>query len=558
MPRLVGKHLFMELLLAEGVDTIFGNPGTTESPLMDALQDYPQFRYVLTLQESVAVAAADGYARASGKVGFANVHIAPGLGNAISMLYDAYRGGTSLVLTAGQTDLRLMHGDPHLSGDLVRMTRQYTKYSAEVLDVSQLAPMVRRAFKTAAEPPKGTAFLSLPWNVCDQEIDAEVRPAPPAYVQLRPDTAAIARAAELLAGAQAPLLLVGDRIADADGAAEAAALADTLGAPVYAVTYSAMNFPTSHPQFLGSFNSNAASSREILRPADVILAVGCNLFPQYTYLGAPLLDSSSQLIHLDSNASEIGKNFAAEVGIHANPKLGMSELNQALQERLGPGQRDAALRRREQVAATKSRQQEAFERELRQNWANAPIHPSRLAHEIAQALPPDGIVVDEAITTSDPLQSALTFDRPGSYFRIRGGGIGWGIGAAIGVQIANPGRPVVAVVGDGSAMYAIQGLWTAAHDRLPLTYVICSNHAYRILKLNLLNYLGEGTRPSAFVGMDLRDPDLDFAALARAFGLRSERIDQPDDLRPALDRAIKHPGPSLLDVQLDGSYKNLF
>jgi benzoylformate decarboxylase len=558
MPRYVGKHLLLELLLAEGVDTIFGNPGTTESPLMDALQDYPQFRYVLSLHESVATAAADGYARASGKVGFVNVHIAPGVGNATSMLYDAYRGGTSLVVTAGQTDVRLNHGDAHLSGDLVQMTKQYTKYSAEVLDLAQMAPMVRRAFKTAAEAPKGPTFLSLPWNVCDEEIDAEVRPAPPSYGQNRPDSAAIARAAELLARARAPLMLVGDRVADSGGASEAAALAELIGARVYAITYAAMNFPTSHRQYLGILNSNAPGSRAILNGADAILAVGCNLFPQYTYLGAPLLNSSIPLIHLDSNQSEIGKNFAAEVGILADPKLGLAEIGQAIESWQSPTDREAAASRRDQAAALKQRQAEAFDRELRLNWAKSPIHPARLAHEIARNLPPEAIVVDEAITTSGPLHSAMTFDRPDSYVRIRGGAIGWGVGAALGVQIAKPDRPVVAVLGDGSAMYSIQGLWTAAHDRLPLTYIICSNHAYRILKLNLLNYLGEGGRPSAFVGMDLRNPDLDFAALAKAFGLQSERIEQPDDLGPALQRAIKHDGPSLLDVQLDGSYKNLF
>lgn len=558
MARLRGKHLFMELLLAEGVDTIFGNPGTTESPFMDALQDYPQFHYVLTLQESVAVSAADGYARASGKVGVVNVHIAPGVGNALSMLYDASKGGTSLVLTAGQADLRLLNAEPHLSGDLVRMTRQYTKYSTEVLDVSQLPSMTRRAFKTAAEPPRGPTFLSLPWNVCDDEADVEVRPAPPSYSRIRPDPAAAERAAGILVEARAPLMLVGDRIADANAAAEAAALADLLGARVYAITFSAVNFPTSHPLFLGGLNVNAPATANLLRSADVVLAVGCNLFPQYFYLREPLLDPSTPLIHLDSNPGEIGKNFVPEVGIHADPREGLIDLARAVEALQNPAQREAAASRGEQVAAAKARQAEAFQRELRASWDRSPIHPSRLAHELAQSLPPDAVLVDEAITTSGALQAAMTFDRPGSYFRIRGGGIGWGIGGAIGVQVANPGRPVVAVIGDGSAMYSIQGLWTAAHENLPITYVICGNRSYRILKLNLLHYLGESSRPSAFVGMDLRDPELDFAAIARAFGFHAERVSQPEDLRATLERAIAHPGPSLVDVQLDGSYKDIF
>ncbi len=558
MARLRGKHLFMELLLAEGVDTVFGNPGTTESPFMDALQDYPRIRYVLTLQESVAIAAADGYARASGKVGVANVHIAPGVGNALSMLYDAAKGGTSLVVTAGQSDTRMLHAEPHLSGDLVEMTRQYTKYSAEALHVSQLPSLVRRAFKTAIEPPKGPTFLSLPWNVCDDELDTEVRPVPKTYHRIRPDPAAIDRAAQMLVAARSPIMLVGDRIADSDAAADAVAVAEALGARVYAVTFSAVNFPTGHPQFLGSLNLNSLATRDLLRGGDVVLAVGCSLFPQYVYLHEPLLDPSTPLIHLDSHPGEMGKNFTPEVAIHADPKMGLAELSQAIEVLQKPADRDAAARRRSEAAAAKERRADAFQRELRSSWDRIPIHPSRLAHELAQCLPPDVALVDEAITTSNALHAALRFDRPGSYFRIRGGAIGWGIGGAIGVQIANPGRPVVAVVGDGSAMYSIQGLWTAAHERIPVKYVICGNRAYRILKLNLLNYLGESSRPSTFIGMDLRDPDLDFAALARAFGLHGERVERPDDLRPALERVISQPGPALLDVQLDGSYKNLF
>lgn len=558
MPRLRGKDLFMELLRAEGVEVVFGNPGTTESPFMDALQDYPEFRYVLCLQESVAIGAADGYARASGKVGFANVHIAPGVGNALSMLYDAYRGGTSLVVNAGQTDTHLLHADPHLSGDLVQMTCQYTKYSAEVLHLSQLPAMVRRAFKTAAEPPLGPTFLSLPWNVCDEELDYEPRPAPPAYPRLRPDPDGVARAAELLAEATAPVMLVGDRVADSDAVSEAVALAELIGARVYAVAFGAVNFPTGHPQFLGSLNLNSSATRELLDRADVVLAVGCNLFPQFVYLGEPLLNPETPLIQLDSNAAEIGKNLPVEVGLIGDPRAGLAALGAAVESRQPPAARAAATDRRAAASAAKARQQEAFERELQTHWNGAPIHPTRLGYELARALPPEAIVVDEAISSSGALQSATSFDQPGSYFRIRGGAIGWGMGAAVGVSVAKPGRPVVAVIGDGSSMYAIQGLWTAARERLPITYVICNNHMYRVLKLNLLNFIGELSRPSKFVGMDLRDPDLDFAALATAFGLNAERVAQPDDLGPALDRAIRSGGPSLVDVQLDGSYKNLF
>jgi benzoylformate decarboxylase len=237
---------------------------------------------------------------------------------------------------------------------------------------------------------------------------------------------------------------------------------------------------------------------------------------------------------------------------------GLAELAAAIESLQGRAARDAAGERRAAAKLAKARQKEAFERELQTHWGNSPIHPSRLGYELARALPADAILVDEAISSSGALQSAMSFDQPGSYFRIRGGAIGWGMGAAVGVGVAKPGRPVVSVIGDGSAMYSIQGLWTAAHERLPITYVICNNHMYRVLKLNLLNFIGELSRPPAFIGMDIRNPDLDFAALAAAFGLRAERVSNPDDLGPALDRATHSGGPALVDVQLDGSYKNLF
>ena len=173
MPQIAGKHIVMKMLQAEGVKYIFGNPGTTETPFLDAVQDYPDIQYMLATQEAPAIGMADAYARATGRPSFAKLHVAGGLANGISMLYDAYRGGTPMVLTAGQSDTRMLLQEPTLSGNLVEMTRQYTKWSFEVHHAKDIPEAMRRAFKIAKTPPTGPVFLALPWNVLDEEADVD-------------------------------------------------------------------------------------------------------------------------------------------------------------------------------------------------------------------------------------------------------------------------------------------------------------------------------------------------------------------------------------------------
>ena len=219
MARMTGKHTLAQMLVAEGVEYIFGNPGTSETPFLDGLQDFPQLQYIQALQEGTAVGMADGYARATGKPAFANIHIAGGLANGISGLYNAFRGGTPLVLTAGNSDTRMLISEPVLSGDLVEMTKQYTKWSVEIRHASDIPVAIRRAFKEAKTPPTGPVFVSFPWDTLDEEIDFEAVPSSDGYFRIRPDAAAVDRATELLAGAENPVIVLGDRVAQS-GAVE--------------------------------------------------------------------------------------------------------------------------------------------------------------------------------------------------------------------------------------------------------------------------------------------------------------------------------------------------
>ncbi|MGA2958607.1 MAG: thiamine pyrophosphate-binding protein [Thermodesulfobacteriota bacterium] len=555
MLRKTGRHALLEMLIAHGLEYVFGNPGTTELPLMDGLQDYPQLKYVLALQEASAVAMADGYARATGKPSFVNVHIVGGLANSLSMLYNAFRGGTPLILTAGQSDTRMLVEEPALSGDLVQMCRQYTKWSGEVRHAKDVPIAIRRAFRTASTPPTGPVFLSLPWNVLDEEAELDLTPASTVYSQVHPDGEAVERAAHLLAKGKNPLMIVGDRIAQAGAVQEAVKVAEILGAPVadIAARSSEVNFPTGHTQYWDSINVSSPATRETLSQHDIILAVGCNLFSQFLYMPR-MLTGKSKVVHLDVSAWEIEKNFPVEVGVWGDIKKGLGDLYKALGQLMPGAEREAARLRASTLAGAKARRQESLLEQTRQVWEQKPMNPMRLFREMKEVLPRDTIIVSEAVSSTNHLLRAMDFNEPGSLFSLRGGSLGWGIGGALGVKLARPNRPVVGIIGDGAAMYSIQGLWTAAYYDLPVTYVICNNHSYQILKQFLVNYyyptLGLKDRKSEYIGMNFSKQPVDFVGVAGGLGVQGFRVEQPDELQPTLEKALNLGRPALVDVHI--------
>ena len=556
MPRMTGKRALVEMLVAEGVECVFGNPGTSETPFMDALQDYPQVKYLLALQEASVVGMADGYARATGSPAFANLHIAGGLANGISMLYDAYKGGTPLVLTAGNSDTRMLLTDPVLSGDLVEMTRQYTKWSAQITHASEIPMAVRRAFKEARTPPTGPVFLSFPWDSLDDEAELDIVPSSPAYYRIRPDADALTRAAGLLTRSEGPIMVVGDRVAQSGAVAEAVEVAELLGAKVFAAEFTEVNFPTSHPQFIGMLNLNNPATKERLSGADVLFAVGTNVFSSFLYVPEPFLSGNTRLIHLDNSPREVEKVYPTEIGMIADPQAGLKDLADALQQEMSGSVREAARTRAASIADEKRHARAAFQNRAKERWDREPMSVERMMIELGQAMPSNAIIADEAVTSRAALMGAMDFDEPGSFYGIRGGALGWGMPGCLGIQLAKPDRPVVAVVGDGASLYTFQALWTAARYNIPVTWVICNNRTYRILKVNMEIYLRDmlkdNQRKSEYVGMDF-DPALNLAGIAEGFGVHSRKVEKPSELRPALDEALSLDRPALVDVVIDGS-----
>ena len=553
---MTGKEALVRMLQAEGVEYIFGNPGTSETPMMDALQDFPEVKYIQALQEGTAVGMADGYARATGRPAFANIHIAGGLANGISALYNAYRGGTPVILTAGNSDTRMLLSEPTLSGDLVQMTRQYTKWSHEIHHAADIPGAVRRAFNEAKTPPTGPAFLSFPWDTMDVQADIDIVGSSQGYHRIRPDRDAVEQASRLLAQAENPVIIIGDRIAQSGGVEQMVQVAERLGAKVFAASFSEVNFPTNHPLWSGMLNTSSPATRRLLSGADVALAVGANIFSSFLYVDVPLLDPATKLVHLDSATSEVEKSYPTEIGVYADPATGLAELADALDQDMSAPAKEAAATRMAELGERRRRAREEYQERLRQRWDNNPIAVERMMHELAAAAPPGTIVADEAVTSRPAMMQEFSFDEPGTFFGIQGGALGWAMPGALGLKLARPDRPVLSVVGDGASMYTVQALWTAATYNIPVVYAICNNRAYRILKVNMDIYLkrmlNDEGRVSEYTGMNFANP-LDLAAVAQALGVDSAKITDPTQIGPVARRMFESGKPGLLDISIDGS-----
>jgi benzoylformate decarboxylase len=555
MPIMAGRQAIMEIFRAEGVDYIFGNPGTTELGFMDMLQDYPQLQYIVCLQESIALSAAQMYANACGKTGVVNLHVAPGLGNALGALYNAAVGKMPLVVTAGQQDTRMVVREPILSHDLVSMARPLVKWSVQLQHVEEIPVIFQRAFKVAQDAPRGPVFVALPGNVMDQEADLSL-PGPSArYRRNRPDPHGLVAAAQCLAQARQPVIVCGDGVQAAQAQAELVQVAETLGAPVWStILTGALGFPNMHAHFRGTLPGEYDAIRRALGNADVVLAVGADLFDEVFYNeGSPLPDGCA-LIHIDHSSWEIGKNVPTAIGLLADPKLALQELSEVMVPHLSNSAQQAAEQRRTAMVVLKQQELERQAERARQRSADSPIAPPHLMAMLRDGLPEDVVIYNEAITAEADLLRTLPLNRPNSLFGNHGGGIGQGLPGAIGVKLANRDRPVVAIVGDGSAMYTIQSLWTAARYHIPVLYIILSNRSYRILKLNMnryrrLHHLPAG-RPYPF--MDLTEPQLDFTDMARGMGITSQRVSQPDEIQAALREALAADAPYLLEVMTAG------
>ncbi|OON81913.1 thiamine pyrophosphate-binding protein [Streptomyces tsukubensis] len=543
----------LHILAEEGVDRVFGNPGTTELPLLDALNSADGVEYVLGLQEGSVVAMADGYARATGRPAVVSLHAACGTANGVSGLLNARRSRTPLVVLAGQQDRRHLLQDPMLSGDLAALARPAVKEAHEVRHAADLPLLLRRAFDTARRAPAGPVFLSIPMDVLAERTPVEV----PARSRVAPqgpaDAEATAEAARLLTGALSPVIVAGDGVGREGAVAELVAVAEALGATVlHQPLHDGVDFPYTHPLHAGMLPATHAGVREALEGHDVVLIVGTHAFTPHHYTPDHPIPDGSVVVQLDSDGAEIGRNFPAAVGLTGAVRPSLAALSAEL-TRGGPV--EGAERRAAEAAERAAGRAAEWERTVaahRADRPSAPLSPLAAVDAVARALPPDAVVVEEAITSGVLLRGALRLERPGGYVHTVGGGLGHGIGAAVGTRLGGQDRPVVAVLGDGCTMFGLQGLWSAARLGLAVTFVVLNNGEYRILKDTLDSWSSESTARGSYPGLDLAPPHLDFQAAARTFGVPATRVKTLEELSEAVGACGSAVGPRLIEVPIAG------
>lgn len=545
---ITGRDAFLRVLKDEGVTKMFGNPGTTELPIMHALSSAPEMGYVLALQEAVVIAMADGYARASGKLVSCNVHVAPGLGNAIGSIYTSMMSGTPMIVTAGQQEQGHGLTEPLLYAPLVPIAQPVVKWATEVNRIEDLPRILRRAAKVALTAPTGPVFISLPGDILNNEAAIDMGEATRVDTAVRPSDAALEQLARRLLSAKKPVILAGHEIATSDAFAEATALAETLGAPVLQQTVAwGAHFPSEHPAYLGALNRDQKHVRRVLSDYDLMLCVGADVLKMSVWSETEPLPETTKVAMIGLRDWEMGKNFPAEIALRADVKETLKALVPLLKELGGEKLAQQAKASLAEIATRNWSAQRALKAAKVATPTGGPLPAEWLMMRLSDKLPKDAIVVEEGLTSTSTLPSYFPFRDRNSFFGNVSGGIGWGIAAAVGVQIAEPTRRVVAVIGDGSAMYSISAIWSAANQKLPVIFLITNNEGYQILKNRLKLFHGNDTP----IGMDFDDPPMNIAKIAEGFGLAAERVDTAEGFDSALDRALaRTDSPTLIEAMV--------
>ena len=550
--QITGRSAFLALLKDEGITHLFGNPGTTELPIMHALKDHPDLTYVMGMQESVVVAMADGYSRATGELVACNVHVAPGLGNAMGALYNCKFTGTPLIITAGQQELGHGLTEPLLYDPLVPIAEPLVKWATEITRLEDMPRIVRRAAKIAMTPPMGPVFISLPGDILNNEAGIDLGTSTRINTRNRPADDVLETLADRLLRAENPVIVCGNEIVTSDALAEAGDFASALGATVYQQTVPyGSHFLSEHPCFVGGLSRSQPQVRSTLEPYDLMIVLGADVLRMSVWDAVDPMPEDLSIVQIGLNDWEMGKNYAAEMAIGSDVRETLKALTPVLKERGGSQLADAATKRMAALASKNwSANRASLIEKIESEGSGEPINPDWLMLQISEALPDNGIIVNEGVTASRYLNDIHPYRERHDFHGLASGGIGWGIAAAVGVQLAHPDRPVCAIIGDGSSMYSIQAIWSAANQNLPMTYVIVNNGGYRIIKQRLKSF----HQNDHFIGMDFKDPEVNFAALAQSMGVTAERVTDSTKLRAALDNALANKkGPNLIEVICEGS-----
>ncbi len=549
-----GADSFVATLHAAQVGVLFGLPGSTEAALLEALRADGAIRYVLALHEGAAVAMADGFARASGRVGVVSLHTSVGTMNGMSQIYNASRDSSPVVVTAGHKDRRVLAEDGFCAlPDLSSLLRSFTKWSWQSLSADAISSDLARALRVAAAPPPGPTYLAVPEDLLAEPLGEEAAvpavwpvPAGPARgLVRRPDADSVQRAAALLLSARRPLLVLGS--ASGDTAPLARTLAEMLEMPVVAADrtdLASLPYPVSDSRYLGLYGEE----REALAECDCVVAIGCRLFYPFSDRTRPRLPVGARVIHVHPEAERVGWTVQPDVALAADAVPTLQDLATAVSA-LGGLSEAARGERAAHLATLARKRQERLKMERESAWDVAPISLPRFAAELGRALPADAIVMDEAVRSSRPILAHCPFPPAALVYRTTGGALGWGVPAAIGAKLARQERPVLALVGDGSFHFTAQAIWTAVREGAGIVTIVLDNGGYLAVKRAIEGHLSVSRDARSHPGTAL--PFLDHATVAAGYGARSAVVRHPDEIAPAITTALSGGLPAVVVVPVE-------
>ena len=522
------KQATFDLLRAFGIRKVFGNPGSTE---LQYLSDWPDdIDYVLGLQEASDIGMADGYAQATRNAGFVNLHSAAGVGNALGNIFTAYRNQTPLVIIAGQQARSILPLQPFLFAERAsEFPRPYVKFAVEPARPEDVPAAIARAYYTAMQPPCGPTFVSVPsddWAKPAQAIEARS-----VTRELSPDRDAIRGLAEALAASKQPAFVVGPGIDRAQAVDLMVRLAEKTRAAVWVSPFSARcSFPERHPQFAGFLHASPGHLSETLRAHDLVVVIGAPVFTFHVEGVAPIFDGATALFQItdDPEAAAVTPSGASIIATMKPALAALIELT---------GETTHAMPKGRVLPLPPK--------------AADPIPASFLLHSLSTAMPKDAVLVEEAPSHRPTLQNVMPMPGADSFYTMASGGLGHGLPAAVGVALGRPNVRTVCVVGDGSAMYSIQALWTAAQRKLPLTVVVINNQGYGAMRS-----FSQVMQVRNVPGLDM--PGVDFVKIADGLGCEAARVTKSSDVAPALKRALAHQGTSLVEVMVDSAVPVLY
>ena len=521
------RDAVFDLLRELGMRTMFGNPGSTE---LAFLTPWPEdFRYVLALQEASAVAMADAYAQATGNAAFVNLHSAAGLGNGLGNLYTAFRNQTPLIVTAGQQTRDLLPYDPYLGAERpTEFPRPYVKWACEPARAEDVPVAIAQAYAIAMERPRGPVFVSIPSDDWD-------KPTVPVHAHrhtwdVAPLQESIAELADALAASKKPALVVGAEVDRQDAYALALELAEQLNTPVFeAPNSSRSSFPEDHRLFAGFLPAIPEHLSDALQSFDLVLIIGAPVFSFHVPGKAAIFESGPRIFQITDNPLSAARSQATDTIVSS-----MVPALKALLHRLPKS----------------SRKEPQIARHIVPVAAKDPIQPEFAMQEIARAVGRDVIVVEEAPSHRPAMQKHLPILRPKGFYTMASGGLGWGLPATVGVALAEK-QPVVCLIGDGSAMYSIQALWTAVQEKLPMVMIVLNNHGYGAMK-SFSRLLGDSEPPG------IRLPGISYVNVARGFGAVGIEVTRSGDVYGAVQDALQRESPTLIDIQIDPSAGDLY